>query len=199
MNVKDEIQKKPEFIIGLTGPIASGKGVVAEYLKKQGFSYFSLSDLVRKEAESRGITSVTRKILQDIGDELRRKIRKEILAHKVFEEIFASAEEKVVIDGIRNHFEIYYLKSKVEKFYLIGVKTPRKIRFERVQRRGKPSDPQTWEEFLEIDARDKGVGGDDYGQNVGICLELADFVVENIDHIEDVRRKVRAILTKLES
>jgi dephospho-CoA kinase len=40
-------------VIGLTGTIASGKGTLAEFLKGKGYSYFSLSDILREEATKR--------------------------------------------------------------------------------------------------------------------------------------------------
>ena len=36
------------MIIGLTGKNGSGKGEVAEFLKKRGYTYFSLSDEIRE-------------------------------------------------------------------------------------------------------------------------------------------------------
>ncbi len=37
------------MIIGLTGKNASGKGEVAQYLKTRGFTFYSLSDVLREE------------------------------------------------------------------------------------------------------------------------------------------------------
>ena len=36
------------MIVGLTGPNAAGKGVVADFLRERGYAYFSLSDIVRE-------------------------------------------------------------------------------------------------------------------------------------------------------
>ena len=36
------------MIIGLTGRIASGKGETAEYFKKKGFEYYTISQMVRE-------------------------------------------------------------------------------------------------------------------------------------------------------
>ncbi len=55
-----------QIVIGLVGPIASGKGTISEYLKSQGFVYFSLSDVVREETVARGL-EMSRKNLQDVG------------------------------------------------------------------------------------------------------------------------------------
>ena len=60
------------MIIGLSGKNASGKGVVAEFLKSKGFYFFSLSDVIREEIRERG-EEITRQRLIEVGNELRSK------------------------------------------------------------------------------------------------------------------------------
>ncbi|MCX5704308.1 MAG: hypothetical protein NT066_07480, partial [Candidatus Omnitrophica bacterium] len=60
------------MIIGLTGRMCSGKGVIKDYLEKKGFRYTTFSDVVRAEAVKRGI-EIKRKNLQDLGNDLRQK------------------------------------------------------------------------------------------------------------------------------
>ncbi|MFC2155923.1 hypothetical protein ACFLRB_05490 [Acidobacteriota bacterium] len=50
--------------------MVSGKGEVAEFLKKKGYRYISLSDIVREEV-ARLSREVTRTEMQDIGNRLR--------------------------------------------------------------------------------------------------------------------------------
>lgn len=72
--------------IGVVGRIAAGKEVFAEYLiKKHGFTTFSLSTVIHHELERRGIKNFTRKTLQDVGDELRKKFGDDILARRTIE------------------------------------------------------------------------------------------------------------------
>ena len=56
-----------QIVIGLVGPIASGKGTISEYLKSQGFVYFSLSDVVREITNQKinimGVNTRTSKFL----------------------------------------------------------------------------------------------------------------------------------------
>ena len=42
-------------LIGLTGTNGAGKGEVASYLEKNGYSYFSLSDVIREVMKKEGI------------------------------------------------------------------------------------------------------------------------------------------------
>lgn len=68
-------------VIGLTGQIASGKGMFADFLQNEyDFAYFSLSHRVREIAQARGIADVSRKIPQDIGDEARENFGGDIFA-----------------------------------------------------------------------------------------------------------------------
>ena len=55
MNIeRDQISEDilKSIVFGLTGKNASGKGTVAEILKKKNFTYHSLSDSLRDELKS---------------------------------------------------------------------------------------------------------------------------------------------------
>ena len=173
------------MIIGLTGRIAAGKGVVANYLKGKGFNYLSLSQAVRDEATKRGIEH-TRKNLQDLGNELRIKQGNSVWAQKIIKLI---VDGHHVIDGIRNHKEILELK-KLKDFILVSVDAPQEIRFKRVILRGKISDPKIWEDFLILDKRDFGEENDS-GQQVSKCMELADIKI--INNYQNIKAKIKEI------
>ena len=53
--------------VALTGYMGTGKGVISEKLKAQGYKYISLSDMIREEADKRGLEH-TRENLQDVGN-----------------------------------------------------------------------------------------------------------------------------------
>ncbi len=183
------------MIIGLTGTIGSGKGIIADFLKEQGFIYLSLSNVVRETAKERSI-EITRKNLQDLGNELREKEGGGVLANFIINKIKNQEYDKVVIDGIRNPFEVEVLKN-LKNFFLVSIDSSQKIRFNRVNKRNRPSDPNTWEEFLEIDDRDKGIGEIETGQNVGKCMELADFSFVNDGSLEDFQNKIKRSLEEI--
>ena len=87
------------MIIGLVGRNAAGKGTVANYLKEKGFYYFSLSDVLRQEAEKRGLEE-NRENLIAIGNELREKFGAQVLAEKAVE--ILEKDRNYVIDSIRS-------------------------------------------------------------------------------------------------
>lgn len=164
------------MIIGLTGSKASGKGAVADFLKKDGAAYFSLSDIVREEATKKLGKKWDIKDLQDIGNELREKEGPGVLAKKLFKKL--QKRNYSIVDGIRNLGEIKVLRT-LQNFYLIGVDAHRQTRFERTLSRGRESDPKTLEEFLITDNRDQGYGESSTGQQVGKCMDDSDYMLFN--------------------
>ncbi|MFH0773123.1 MAG: AAA family ATPase [bacterium] len=166
-------------IIGVVGPFASGKGIVADYLiKKHGYTSFSLSSIVHDELKKREITSFTRTTLQNIGDELRRLEGDGVLARRAVALLKEKGIEKIVIEGIRNPGEVTYLR-KLPGFLLIAVDASQKIRYQRVIARRKPWDPTDWETFIKVDERDQEDKKNSNGQQVRACMELADVTIQN--------------------
>jgi len=208
------------FIIGVVGQIASGKGILVKYLiEKLGFISYSLSSAVHREIEKKGIKKYTRQMLQDVGDEMRRREGDEVLARRVIEAIQKQTIEdrkskvkknlfsifnyqppssifyhrqSIIIDGIRNPAEIEFLRNN-SNFILIGVKANRELRFKRLLFRGKEWDPKSYEDFLKVDRRDLGVGQQKSGQQVGKCLAYCDYVLTNNKNIKDFEKKIKKL------
>lgn len=180
------------MIIGLTGRIASGKGVVSEYLQGKGFDYFTISTAVREEAKKRGI-EITRKNLQDLGNLVRKEEGAGAWAKRVIKLI--DINRNYVIDGIRHPAEVDEFR-KIKDFYLISIDAPQETRYKRLLARGRPSDPKTFEGFLKIDERDF-CEEDPLGQHVGKCMELADFKIMNDSDLESFYRKVDEIYREI--
>ena len=178
-------------VIVVVGPIASGKGFVADYLEQMGYQKYSLSDRVREETAGRGL-EIERKNLQDVGDDLRRKRGKAVLA-EMTAGLIKDDEEKIVIESIRNPGEVEYFREKLGAV-IIGVTANTQIRFERALKRG---DAKTRKEFDEAERRDRGIGQDQFGQAVDECLKLADVVIENNGTYEEFKEEVDEGLIKL--
>jgi dephospho-CoA kinase len=80
------------LILGLTGFASSGKGEASNYLKSKGFEKFVFSDILKLEAQKRGILKGSyeeqKSILSKLGDELRKETGKmDILAIMLVDEI----------------------------------------------------------------------------------------------------------------
>lgn len=186
--------KEKRIVIGLTGPISGGKGVVADILKEKGFFYSSTSDRIREEIRERG-QEVTRERLQDVADELRAKFGPEVLALRTWN-LVTNQPKNAIIDSIRNELEVDFLKGK-PGFVLIGVTAPRKLRFERAKARNKEKEPLTWEAFVRVDERDFDSNLGKVGRNIPACLKKVDFLIENTGTLAELKEEVKKVLTKI--
>lgn len=176
------------MIIGLTGANASGKGEAAGYLKSKGFEYYSLSDILREEAGRRGIEP-SRENLIKLGNELREKNGPAILAALAVKRI--NNKNDYVIDSIRNPFEIEALR-KLKNFKLIGIDAHVETRFKRVVTRNRPGDPKTLEEFIEKEKKENVPSSTN--QQLKNCLKMADISVMNDSMVEELYKKIDAII-----
>lgn len=183
------------MVIGLTGTLASGKGVVSEYFKERGYVYLSLSDELRALARERGI-ELTRENLQNLGDEMRAKEGVGFLAKLVVKRIKENNYEKAIVDGIRNPGEIIELK-KLSDFILIAVDAPRELRFKRILERNREKDPRIWDEFVLVDSRDRGIGQISTGQAVEECMKEANYNLINSGSLDEVNKKVKEIYEEI--
>ena len=177
-----------ELYIGLTGIMATGKGESAKILKKLGFNYISLSDIVRAEA-SKKEKAVTREEMQDIGNRLREKGGEGVLGKMVREKISKSKQNKWVIDGIRNPAEVIELK-KLNSFFLIGLTTPLYTIINRIKKRKRDTDTGDEIEAKKRIERERGIGESKHGQQVEKCLHMADFTVKNNKTIKDLESNI---------
>lgn len=188
---------KERFFIGVVGQIACGKGKLVECLAKEHkFISFSLSSIVHDELKKRQVVKYDRKALQDVGDDLRKKYGREVLAKRAVETMSKKKSLRIIIEGIRNTAEVEYLK-KLPNFVLIGVKAKREFRFERLMKRRKPWDPKNYADFLKVDRRDLGIGQHASGQQVGKCLHYCDYVLTNNKDIRDFNRKIKKLMEKI--
>lgn len=176
-------------VIGITGPIASGKGELAEKLKSDGYAYIALSQFLKEEVRKRGMLE-SRENLIALGNYLRAHCGGGILAKRALELIRASQQDKWVIDGIRHIEEIIVLKNNVEKFILIAINAPHEIRIKRALERAKTSDPSVRQELIKTDERDRAIG-------IDACIQKADFVINNENKtIPDLHKELDDILIK---
>lgn len=180
------------MIIGLTGKNGSGKGEVANFLKKRGFSYQSLSDEIRGEMKRQGV-GITRENLIPFANKLRNDYGPSYLAEKVLERL--DPDKNYIVDSIRNPFEVETLRKRND-FYLISVVADPKVRFERTRKRGREKDPLTYKKFLKIDAAEAN-NSDPAAQQIDRTHELADAVVENNGTVTELDDKVKQILRVL--
>lgn len=182
-------------VVGIVGPIASGKGMLVDTLKKNGFKTFSLGDRVREEAGRLALPH-DRSTLQDVGNALREKFGDDILVRQT-EKLFDTSKTKIAIDGVRNPGEISYLQKQYNAL-IIGVNAPVEKRKNFSKKRKADADPISAEEFARVEKRDRGIGQTSHGQQVDACLKLCDIVIDNNGTLEEFKEKIRKALDKLD-
>jgi len=177
--------RKPR-LIGLTGTNAAGKGEVAAFFVKKGYSYFSLSDLIREKLREKGMEP-NRDNLIKMGNQLREKHGADILARLVVEKIKGNA----VIDSIRNPKEVEFLK-KQEGFILLSIDAPVELRYERAKKRGRGESASNLQEFIKKESEE--MTSLEKSQQLRTCMNMADISIVNDSTIDDLHKKLEAIL-----
>jgi dephospho-CoA kinase len=178
--------KKKARLIGLTGTNGAGKGEAAAYLKKKGYTYFSLSDLIREELRKKG-TEETRDSLIKMGNQLREKFGPDILARLVMRKV----KGRAAIDSIRNPKEVEYLRRQ-KNFIFLAIDAPVELRYERAKKRGREESSSSLQEFKRKEAEE--MSGLERGQQLQTCLKMADFVIINDGSLEDLHHKLEELL-----
>ena len=170
-----------KLVIGVTGTLCCGKGVVSQLLKAKGCDTDTFSSIIKDSLKAHGI-EINRKNLQDEGNRLRKEFGGKVLAERLLLK-HKDSSKPLVIDGIRNVGEIDYLK-KHSHFFLIAVDAPIELRYSFTKKRGGEKDMIDYDEFVLLDQRDRGMNEPANGQQVGVCLTYADYLLYN-DEIKD--------------
>lgn len=178
--------KNQEKMIGLTGTNGAGKGEAARFFVDSGFTFFSLSDIIRRELVKRGLEE-NRDNLIRMGNELRESFGADVLARRVMTLISGPS----VIDSIRNPEEIAALR-EFPGFVLLAIDAPVVVRFERTRKRGRNESSRTLEEFSAKEAEERSERKT--GQQLHACMKLADHVIQNDGTIEELRTQLEKFL-----
>ena len=183
------------MIIGITGTLGAGKGTIVDYLiKKRGFKHFSARDFITEEIVKRGLP-VNRDTLTATANDLRKKFS----PRYVIEQLFYQAQKKggdAVIESIRTPGEIEFLRQQPD-FYLFAVDADPEIRFERIKKRGSATDHIDFSTFLSNEKREM-TSTDPNKQNLGKCIEMADYVFYNNGTMEELFSQTEEVLKNIE-
>jgi len=171
------------LVVGLTGSFGSGCSTIAhKYFEPEGYRYVSLSDCLRQYLRAKGISDagVTRHDMQTFGNGVREEKGSAFLAEQVIEQITGEpAQEKWVVDSIRNPHEVLAFRRALPGFFLCSVVADVEVRWSRVQQFYK----KNRQVFDEDDSRDADENLE-HGQRVRECCSLADIVISNeVDYV----------------
>jgi uncharacterized protein YprB with RNaseH-like and TPR domain/predicted nuclease with RNAse H fold/dephospho-CoA kinase len=152
-------------VIGLSGPISSGKTTAGKYLESRGFVYGRYSQVLQALLEERGL-SVTRQSLQQVGEEIHQGLGQRWLGVELIKRMPEGGD--LVIDGLRHPEDLSFLAEKFgPDFVHIHIDSPESVR--RARYIGEGTDA----EFSKAVAHQ-------VESNVPRLAELAQTTVENV-------------------
>lgn len=184
------------MVVAFTGAFGSGCTEAAKHLRdERGFKYVALSAPLKKLwAKEHASFGHQRFDLQKLGDQLRRDKGLGILVDMALEDCGYEAK-RIVIDGVRNLGEIARLKDIFGyRFTLVSILSAPDARWNRIS--SKYTDlNQSRHDFDDDDERDRD---EDtlFGQQVELCLDKADILINNQDSVSlgDFKKKIRDYL-----
>jgi dCMP deaminase len=177
------------MIIGLTGSLAAGKGVVSDFLKEKGFAYYSVREFLTREIKQRGL-EVNRDNMVLVANQLRKMNSPSYLVEKLYEEAKKENTE-CVIESLRTPGEINELKKKGD-FILLAIDANQGIRYMRSQSRKSETDKISFEKFKSDEEREM-FSTDPNKQNISECIKLADFKIDNNGTLKELNSKLKKI------
>lgn len=196
------IRKDYRLVIGLTGPIASGKGMIAKTIQEsfaetEGVSVVLLSDFIRDLVRADG-KPITRDTLRAEGTRLREQNGPGALAQIMLEKLPENQSGILLVDSIRNPGEIEVLKDTFgERVFVIATDAPLADRVTRVLQRGREDDSSATEEIarqMQIEMEDRP----DTGFALERCRKMADVVSvgreSKAERAAEVREALRRFL-----
>lgn len=172
-----------DIVIGLAGPVATGKTTIGRYFETLGFHYIRYSEIIQREISNKGCPA-DRDDLRATGASLFRNNYQYALNMKLASSI--KQYPKVVIDGMRRCEDYTFWKEQCFlNFVLIYIDTEYSLRNKRFALRGNES--ISYESAVSHPAE----------MEVPFLGEKADYTIENNGTLEDLYASVQSILYRL--
>lgn len=181
------------IIIGLTGRNASGKTTACQTLASRGFSYLSLSDVIREEAKQRGLPDLRENLIA-LGNELRERHGPGALAELTVARM--QPDRNYAVDSIRHPAEVMALK-KAGAFSLFHIFAPLEARFTRARTRDRAGDASTLQDFIRQEEREFA-SSNAAAQQLLETERLADCVIDNNGTLDEFSAQLTVALRQLE-
>lgn len=179
-----------KIVVGLTGMPGSGKSLVVEAARLEGYSVVVMGDVVREETKKRDL-ELNPKNIGKVMLELRKNGGASVVADKCIPKIERKKSGKVIVDGIRSLDEVEAFKNHFPKFSLIAVHSSSEARFNRLHRRRRSDDPDGWELFHERDKRELSVG-------LGSAIAMAEYIIVNENNRNAAKAKAKRVFWRIE-
>ncbi len=180
-----------KIIIGLTGQIACGKGVVKKFLiENYHANDYRFSTILRDILKRLNIEE-SRTNIAKMSTILRQGFSEDLLAQTMANDVKNDESPFIVIDGIRRMADIKFLK-ELDNFFLVAIEADPKIRYQRViERNENPGDAQkTWEDFLADENAETE-------QQIPETMSKADFTINNNGSWDELWEQIHNLVKKI--
>lgn len=177
-------------VFGAIGKIGSGKDAAATYIgSKYDMATISVGDIVREMAGDRGLEP-TRQNLEHISSSSIRENGEDYFMRLVLDTIWRNGWEQVALSGIRTPADVRYLKQKLKgDFVLFHVYVrSSQIRYERLKRRKRPGDPDSYDEFLEQEKNEEK------RFHLEQACSMADYLLDNSRTLADLHAQIDELM-----
>lgn len=176
-------------VFAFVGAPGAGKTEAAAVGKELGFPVVTMGEVVRVELRRRGL-ELSDANAGRVATELRANEGLDAVAKRCVPLVKGVAGERkgvVVVDGIRGVAEVEAFKKEFgDDFVLVRVDAPLRVRYERIQARGRGDDSLSLEEFKNREARERGWGMEE-------AMKKADKIVQNNGSLEAFRREIKKL------
>ena len=180
-----------KIVIGVAGMPGSGKSVIVEAARQNGYSVIVMGDIIREETQKKGL-ALNPENIGKVMLELREKSGSTTIAEKCIPKIEQNTNERVIVDGIRSLAEADTFARHFPKFTLVAVHASPQTRFKRLNIRGRSDDTDKWETFHERDVRELSVG-------IGNAIAMAEYMLINDGHKGAVDARAAKLLQEVEN
>ena len=185
----DKLNNK--IILGLVGPLSSGKGTTSQYLKEKYNAQVYRFSTILRDILDRLHLEQSRANMQDASRVLRETFGSDLLANVIAQDVSSDSAKIIVVDGVRREPDIKYLK-ELPDFHLVCINADQKIRHKRMTQRGEnPDDNQkTFEQFQQDEQAEAE-------QQIKQVAKLAEFTIDNNGTIDQLHQQTEKILDEV--
>jgi dephospho-CoA kinase len=163
--------------------------------KEKGLAHFSVRAYIAEEIIRRGMV-VNRDSMVLVANDLRKSNSPSYIIDRLYEKALSLGQNSV-IESIRTLGEVDSLRKK-GSFYLIAIDAEPKIRYERIRLRHSETDHISYQTFLQDEQREMN-STDPNAQNIGRCMELADYKLWNNGTMEQLNHQIEEILKEIQN
>lgn len=184
------------MILGITGTVGAGKGTVVAYLAEHhSFAHYSVRDFLYEEMRRRGKDTEDRTALRETGNALRQEHGPAYVAEALLQKA-QEAGGDAIIESIRTVGEAELLKK--HGAFIVAVDADKKLRYERVIKRGSQTDDLSFQEFCEEEDREM-MGTAVWDMNVFGVMKIADWTLKNDGALTELHTEIEDMLSSFKN